>query len=206
MNKQLLRSFGPRLLVTIVAPVLVYQLIQSSVDNDVVALAIGAAVPVVWTLGRLASTRKVDPLGVVSTIGFAVGITIAWLSGGNPLALELRDAVPTGLIGLACVISVLVGRPLYLLMLRFLAKRRPDAGPVPVRSATVITEVIGITLVVHAVVLVVFALNVSVSTYVGTSQLIGWLIIGAGVAVIAWYRRRTRSLGPAEMSTAAVNE
>src|ERR1700754_2312113 len=99
-NREMWRRLAPRVLVSIVAPVIVFELIRSSVGSDLTALAIGAAVPVAWTLGRLAVTRKVDPVGVVGTAAFGIGLLVVWLSGGNPLALELRDAVPTGLLGL----------------------------------------------------------------------------------------------------------
>jgi hypothetical protein len=195
-NMELLRRIAPRVLVSVVAPILVYQLIRSSVDSDVIALAIGAAVPVVWTLGRFALTRKVDPVGVVSTVGFAIGITVAWLSGGSPLALELRDAVPTGLLGLVCVVSVLVRRPLHLVVLRLLAKRNPAVAKLPsAHTASLTTALLGVTLLVHAAALTVLALNVPVSTYVGLSKLVGWTIIGAGLAVIFWYGRRNAAIG-----------
>lgn len=192
MNKETWRRFAPRVLVSIVAPVIVFQLIRSSVDSDLIALAISAAVPVVWTLGRLAVTRKVDPVGVVGTAAFGIGLLVAWLSGGSPLALELRDAVPTGLLGLVCLVSVLVNRPLHLVVQRVLAKRKGAELPqAATQTSTVITVVVGATLLVHMVVLVVLALNVPVGTFVGLSQLVGWSIIGAGLAVVLWYRRRT---------------
>jgi hypothetical protein len=48
-------------LISAVAPIIVYQLTKSSVDSSVTALAIGAAVPVVWPPGRLAVPREVPP-------------------------------------------------------------------------------------------------------------------------------------------------
>lgn len=194
MNREMWRRLAPRLLASIVAPVVVYQLIRSSVDSDLVALAISAAVPVVWTLGRLAVTRTIDPVGVLGTVGFGIGITVAWLSGGSPLALELRDAVPTGLLGLVCVVSVLVRRPLYLVVMRLVARRRPTPLPTT-RTATVVTAVIGATLLTHAAALTVLALNVPVGTYVGLSKVVGWSIIAAGLAGIFWYRRRNAAIG-----------
>jgi hypothetical protein len=52
-----------------------------------------------------------------------------------------------------------------------------------------------VTLLVHAAALTVLALNVPVSTYVGLSKLVGWTIIGAGLAVIFWYGRRNAAIG-----------
>jgi hypothetical protein len=193
MKRELWRRLAPPVLVSIVVPVIVYQSIRSSVDSDLVALAISAGVPVVWTLGRLAVTRKLDPIGVLGTLGFGIGLTVAWLSGGSPLALELRDAVPTGLLGLVCVISVLVRRPLHLVAMRLVAKRRPTPLP-STHTATVITSVIGGTLLVHAAALTVLALNVPVGTYIGLSKVVGWSIIGLGAAGIMWFRHHGKPL------------
>jgi hypothetical protein len=182
----LLRGLLPSIAVNAVAPVAVYESVRSSVDSDVIALALGAAVPVAWTLGRLLIQRKIDPIGILSTGIVGIGLLIAWLSGGSPLALELRDAVPSGLIGLACLVSVLLRRPLHLVVLRLLGRRIPAQ----VHTSTVVTALIGGTLLVHATVLVMLALSTSTSTYVGLSQPVGWAIIAAGVAITLWYRRR----------------
>jgi hypothetical protein len=202
MNKQQWRRLAPGALVSVVAPVIVFQLIRSSVDSDLIALAISTAVPVLWTLGRLAVTRKVDPVGVLGIAGFGVGIAVAWMSGGSPLALELRDAVPTGLLGLVCLGSLVVHRPLYQVGLRLLAKRQPGTTvpEVTTRTSTVITAVVGATLMIHAAVLTVLALDVPVGSYVGLSRLIGWPIIAAGVGLAMWYRRRITATTPATTS------
>ncbi|HEY1572144.1 MAG TPA: VC0807 family protein [Pseudonocardiaceae bacterium] len=181
----LYRRIGPALLISIVAPIVVFELIRSTVDNDTLSLAIGAAVPLLWTLGRLVVARVVDPIGVAALVLYGVGLLVVWLTGGSALGLELRDAAPTGLIGLVCLGSVLVQRPLVTLLLR-LAKR-----PVALdrRSATMITALAGATLVVHAAALTVLAMSLSVSTYVAVHQVVGLSIVAAGVAGIWWYRR-----------------
>ncbi len=56
---------------------------------------------------------------------YGVALLVTWLTGGSALALELRDAVPTGLLGLACLVSVLVGRPLLDVLLRLLGRWYP---------------------------------------------------------------------------------
>lgn len=182
------RRIGPSLVISIVVPVVVYQLIRSSVDSDAVALAIGAGVPVLWTLGRLVIARVVDPIGVVGCGLYGVGLVIVRLSGGNPLALELRDAIPTGVIGLACLVSVAVRRPLHLVALRLAGRAQATAS----RFSTVVTTIIGGTLVVHALALTALALSLSTGTFVSLSQPVGLAIIAAGVAVLFRYRKVAR--------------
>jgi hypothetical protein len=189
-----LRRLVPSIAVNAVAPVVIYEVVRSSVDSDVTALAIGAAAPVAWTLGSLLIRRKLDVIGLLSTGIVGVGLLIAWLSGGNPLALELRDAVPAGLIGLACLVSLLLRRPLHQVLFRLLGRQNVAA-----RTSTVVTALLGVTLIVEAAALVVLALTTVTSTYVALSQPIGWGIIGVGVALAMWYRHRmTEASGPAD--------
>ncbi|HEX5116426.1 MAG TPA: VC0807 family protein [Pseudonocardiaceae bacterium] len=182
----LYRRIGPAVLVNLVAPIVVFELIKSTVDNDTVSLAIGAAVPLLWTLGRLVVSRAVDPIGVAGVALYGAGLLVVWLTGGSPLGLELRDAAPTGLIGLACLASVLVGRPLIVPLLR-LTKRTVTLDR---RSAAMITVLAGATLVTHAAALTVLAMSLSVGSYVAVHQVVGLSIVAAGAAGIWWYRRR----------------
>ncbi|HEX3648336.1 MAG TPA: hypothetical protein VHV49_07900 [Pseudonocardiaceae bacterium] len=170
----------------IVVPIVVFELIRSTVDNDTLSLAIGAAVPLLWTLGRLAGSRVVDPIGVVGVALYGVGLLVVWLTGGSPLGLELRDAAPTGLIGLACLGSVLVRRPLVVPVLRLFRR----TATLSRHAATMITVLLGATLVTHAAALTVLALSMSVNGYIAVHQLVGLPIVAVGVAGIWWYRRR----------------
>lgn len=182
----LYRRIGPAVLINLVAPIVVFELIRSTVDNDTLSLAIGAAVPLLWTLGRLVVSRAVDPIGVAGVALYGAGLLVVWLTGGSALGLELRDAAPTGLIGLACLGSVLVRRPLVTLVLRLI--RRP--ATLDRRSASVITALFGVTLIIHAAALTVLAMSLSVGTYVAVHQVVGLPIVAVGVAGIWWYRRR----------------
>lgn len=182
----LYRRIGPAVLINLVAPIVVFELIRSTVDNDTLSLAIGAAVPLLWTLGRLVVSRAVDPIGVAGVALYGAGLLVVWLTGGSPLGLELRDAAPTGLIGLGCLASVLVGRPLIVPLLR-LTKRTVTLDR---RSATMITALAGATLITHAAALTVLAMSLSVGSYVAVHQVVGLSIVAAGAAGIWWYRRR----------------
>jgi hypothetical protein len=198
MRNQLLRIV-PGVLVALVAPIVVYALVRSSVDSDVTAFAVGAAVPVAWTLGRFAVLRKVDPFGVFGVVAFGLALVVTWLTGGSPLALEMRDSVPTGLLGLAFLVSVLVGRPLNLVLLRLFGRWQPKlaqrARTTPAGSANVLSTLIGALLLVHAAVLIGLALSVSTATYLGISQPVSLTILGIGAAVVLWYRRAAVTTG-----------
>lgn len=182
----LYRRIGPAVLINLVAPILVFELIKSTIDNDTLSLAIGAAAPLLWTLGRFVVARVIDPIGVGGIALYGAGLVVVWLTGGSPLGLELRDAGPTGLIGLALLSSAIVGRPLIVPLLRLIGRR----VTMDRHSATVVTTLFGATLVTHAAALTVLALSTSVGTYVAVHQVVGLSIVAAGVAGIWWYRKR----------------
>jgi hypothetical protein len=187
MIPALFRKIGPGVLINLVAPIVVFELIKSTLDNDTLSLAIGAAVPLLWTLGRFLATRVVDPIGVAGIGLYGAGLVVVWLTGGSALGLELRDAGPTGLIGLACLGSVVVRRPLIVPLLRLVGR----TVTMDRHSATVVTGLFGATLVAHAAALTVLALSLSVGSYVAVHQLVGLSVVAVGVAGIWWYRRRT---------------
>jgi hypothetical protein len=174
-------------------PLLVYTLLRPHVGGDATALAVGAAIPVTVTLVRFAWRRRVDPIGVVAAAGFGIVLLVSLLSGGNVLVLKLQEAVVTGPLGLVCLVSVAVGRPLHLVVLRLLARRDPKwaraTDPDRSRMSGVVTTIVGAMLVVHALVLLVLALTESTATFLAVSRPVGLSIIVAGVAVLMLYRR-----------------
>lgn len=200
-----IRSLLPSVVLNVVVPVVGYELLRTPLHSQVLALAIGAAVPVAWTLGRLTLARRIDPVGLISSAGFGIGLLVAWLSGGNPIMLELRDALPSGLLGVAFLVATAIGRPLTAVLGRLLARRDPRAAPIAAnpgrwRVVTVLNVLIGVLLVVHAAALTVLALNVSLGTYVLVSKPVGWGILLVGVVALLAYRRRTLATPPAQAS------
>lgn len=197
-----LRRFLPSIVLSVLGPVVLYELLRGPLHSDVKALAIGGALPVVWTLGVYTVRRRLDPIGIVGVAGFLVGLVFAWLSGGNPIMLELRDSIPTGVLGLVAIVSAVLGRPLLVPVIRSFAKRDPRAtailrDPVRVRRLGVLTVLVGIVLAVHGAALLTLAFSVPVSTYVVASRLVGWTVIGVGVVAILGYRRwATRAVQP----------
>ena len=118
------RSGLAGLAINFVVPLFAYYLIHPHVRSSALALALAGAIPVAYTLVMLAVRRRLDPVGVVSVVGFGIGVLVSWASGGNALALELQDPALTGLIGIACLASVVIGRPLHPVILRVPARLR----------------------------------------------------------------------------------
>ena len=140
-------------------------------------------------------TTRLDPIGLISAAGFAVAVLVSVLAGGSTVALELREPAVTGIIGLACAVSVAVRRPLHLVVLRSMGRRNPQAAqiasdPASLRKSAVITVLAGAICLAHAAVVTALALTLPVGTFLAVSHPVGLSIFGAGLATLLWYRRK----------------
>jgi high-affinity Fe2+/Pb2+ permease len=186
------KRFLPSIVLNAGVPFVAYLLLRPVV-SDIAALAVACAIPVLYTIGTFAIRRRFDPIGVVAVAGFAVALGLALVSGGNQLVLKLQDALLTGPIGLVCLISVVVGRPLHAVLLALAARRNPRlALTFHRRASMIITAVLGATLVVHALVLLALALTLPTSTYLALARPVGLTVVAAGLGGMFWYRRRLR--------------
>ena len=193
-----LRALLPSVLVNGVVPLVAYALLRPWVGTDAVALAIGTAVPVVTTILLFAVRRRLDPIGVLAVLAYGIALLVLLLSGGNALVLKLQEAVVTGPLGLACLASVAVGRPLHEVVLRVLARRNDRwrealRAPGFRRTSSALTLLVGALMTVHAAALLILALTLPTSAYLAVSRPIGWAIIAIGVAGLLFYRNRIRS-------------
>lgn len=180
------------------APLAAYALVRPHTGSDATALTVAAGIPVLYTVATFAVRRRIDAIGVIAVLAYGVALLALLLSGGNPLVLKLHEAVLTGPLGLAGLVSVVVGRPLYLVVLRRLAARNPRAAdmvrrPDIRRVASVLTTIIGGTLAVHALVMLLLALRLPTATYLALSRPIGWALMATGLVAVLWYRSRLRA-------------
>lgn len=179
----------PRLVLNLLVPFVVYQVSRSYVDSDAIALAISAVVPTLWTVGRFAVRRRLDPFGVISVVVCLLTILVTVLTGGSALGTELLSPVLFGLVGLVVFGAALVGRPLDVLFLRLVNRDRP-VEPARQHATTVIIAAVGGLFAVRGVVLTLLALALPVSGYVAVSGIVGWGTLILGGIPIFWYRQR----------------
>jgi FtsH-binding integral membrane protein len=185
------------LVISFVVPLLSYDLIRPHVSSSAMALALAGAIPVAYTLAILVARRRLNPVGMVGAVSFGIGVLVSWASGGSPLALELQDPVLTGAIGIAFLASVAIGRPLHPTILRMLGRgnsRYADiASRAERRTSMVITTILGLTLIAHAVAIIVLALTQPTSAFVALQHPVGLPILGLGLAGVLWYRNRLQA-------------
>jgi hypothetical protein len=193
------------LVINFVAPLLAYYLIRPHVGSSALALALASAIPVGYTLVMLAARRRLDPVGVVSVASFGLGVLVSWASGGNALALELQDPALTGLIGLGCLISVVIGRPLHPVILRLLGRGNARYAGIATSArrgtSMVTTTIIGLAFTGHAVAVAILALTQSTSMFVALQHLVGLPFFGLGIAALFFYRSRLQARQRDEEST-----
>ncbi len=183
------RPSGPRalaglasLVINLVVPLVGYELIRPHVGSSALALALAGAVPAGYTLAALAVTRRLNLFGLVGVAGFGLAVLVSWASGGNPLAVELEEPALLGLAGVAFAVSALIGRPLHLVILRRLGRGDPRYAAIAARAerrtSTVVTAIIGLTLLAHAVAVAVLAVTQPVSTFVALQRPVGLGVLG----------------------------
>jgi hypothetical protein len=197
-----------RLLAALLVPLGLYVLLRKLTGSATGALAITEAIPATWLLVVGLARRRLDPIGVISTVTVAIALAVYALTGGDPIALKLRHGAVTGVLGVAALASVALGRPLLLVVAQRRAEldsqRRAEieaklAEPQRRRALTILTMLLGLALTVDGVVQIALALTVSTSAFIPDSTAAHALVLGAGVAVIAWYihhqkeQRRTPS-------------
>ena len=184
------------LAISFAAPLLAYYLIRPHAGSSALALALAGAIPVAYTLVMLAARRRLDPAGAASVASFGIAVLISWASGGNTLALELHDPALTGLIGIACLVSVAIGRPLHPVILRLLGRNARYAGIASRthgRTSMVTTTIIGMAFTGHAVAVAVLALTQPTSAFVALQHPVGLPFFGLGIAGLFFYRSRLQA-------------
>lgn len=187
------------LMINLAGPVLAYVLLRPHTHSGITALVAGAAVPIAYTGGVLLWRRRLDAIGVFAIVCFAIGLLVVVATGGNELVFKLREDIWSGLLGLACLISVAIRRPLPVVVLRLAARRRTDiaelaSSPAARRISTVTTWTIGTILLVHALAIVALALTTSTTTFLALKGLLSLAIVGGGVAaLVLWIRHQYTS-------------
>jgi hypothetical protein len=92
-------------LVNLGAPFLVYQLVSGHM-SETAALMLSSVPPILWSIGQLIWSRKLDALSLLVITGIALSL-VATLLGGSPRLLLVRESLITGIFGLIFLGSLL---------------------------------------------------------------------------------------------------
>ncbi|HTK10045.1 MAG TPA: VC0807 family protein [Ktedonobacteraceae bacterium] len=117
------------LLLNIVVPIILYFLIKRYLtSSEVIALSVASLTPLVNIIFNVARGRSLDLLAIVTLLSTGTGLLAAVL-GGNKEFVLISNGFFTGVLGLACFVSLLLmKRPLmFYLRRQFLAGHDPVA-------------------------------------------------------------------------------
>ncbi|QLY33063.1 VC0807 family protein [Nocardia huaxiensis] len=114
----------------IAVPMTAYYLMHWQGYSDFTALLAGALASAALVVAGVIRARRIDGFALIILAGFAIGLVGAMLSGDARLMI-IRESFGTGVVGIAFLISAVIGKPLT-----YAAARRAigttDAAHLPV--------------------------------------------------------------------------
>jgi hypothetical protein len=210
MGQNLFTKF-PKLILSLainaLLPLLLYAWLRPLLASDAIALAITGSIPAIQTVALWVGRRRLDWIGAYAALGFSLALVVSVFLAGNAILLEVHGSLLTGIIGLVLLVSVAMRKPLLEPVLQAFAERGPQGSSISGRASIdpvggqrlarhipVITTVLGLAFFANAVVHIVLALTLPTATFLVVSRLATLAILGGGVALLAWMRRRKASL------------
>jgi len=194
----------PSIVFGALVPLAVYYIVRHKVGSDATALIIAGLFPAAWVITQFIRQRRVDVVGLVVLAGFLVGVLTSTALGGNAYVLKVRDAAFTAVLGLACLVTVFVGRRPAI----FYIGRMLSAGNDPERVAAydqlhelptgrrtfrILSLVWGIALVVEAGGRFTLAAVLSTGTFLAVSPFVTGICIGGAFLFTVRYSTQART-------------
>lgn len=203
------RVIVPSIVCGALLPIGIYFLVRPHVSHDSTGLIYAAMAPAGWVLLQLIRTRRIDPIGMITLLGFLFGVVGSELLGGNALVLKVRESVFTALFGIACLASLGTRRPLMFYLAKELsaggdAQRRAaydELGDLPVarRVFVTITAGWGLGLIAEAGLRLLLAVSLPTGVFLAVAPIMAFSIYGTLFLLTVLYVRRARRLGQAEL-------
>jgi len=198
MNRPLAQRAPRVLLAQMLVSLAVYELLRVQTGSATEALALTSAIPAGLLVVGAITRRRVERIGVISTVTVAIALAVYALTGGDPIALKLQHGAFTGLLGVAALASLALGRPLLVLAVERRARLDPErraeiearlADPDRRRALVVLTLLIGLAFTLDGVVQTALAFTVSTGAFVADSTVAHLAVLGGGAAAVLWYFR-----------------
>ncbi len=198
-----IRAMAPSAVGGAVVPLAVYYLVRHRVGGDAPALAIAGIPAALWVLLVWCRRRTLDPIGLLTMVSFAVGLTVSFALGGSALVLKVRDSAVTSTFGLFCLASLWVGRR----PLMFFVGRAMSAGGDPLRRGLyddlwglppvrvvfrIITAAWGVGLIAEVAIRVTLALLLPTGPFLAVSPVLAGTVVGGLFAFTVWFSRWAR--------------
>ena len=186
--------------VNVLLPYLVYDWLSPSVGNTH-ALIISAIPPIIWSLVQIIREKRIDAISIFVIAGIALSL-LAMAGGGSAKFLQIRENLVNALIGLVFLGSVLIKRPLILILARAQIKARDPKhidqfnltmkNPSKRRPLVLMTLVWGAGLILSALLSCALVFMMSIGTYMIVSPVVGYGIYGILILWTVWYSKRLK--------------
>jgi hypothetical protein len=196
-------------LVNVVLPFAVFSLASPRI-GQVDALLAASAPPLAWSIIEFVRRRRIDAVSMLVLTGIALSV-IAFFGGGGFKALQLREKLVTGLIGLIFLGSVAIGRPLIYVLAKATLSRTSAVRAAafaslkddrPFRGAILLmTLVWGFGLVGDCAASIVLTYVLTPAQLLIVGPILGYGAIGLMTAWTVWFARRR--IGPAILAAEA---
>jgi intracellular septation protein A len=189
-------------LVNLGGPFLVYQLAVGHM-SETAALMLSSAPPILWSIGQLIWSRKLDALSLLVITGIALSL-IATLLGGSPRLLLVRESFITGLFGLIFLGSLLFPKPLMFHIVKTTVTKQGMSEEVFASRWSIpgfrftfylMTTVWGAGLLVEATLKIILAFTMPAGPFLVVSPIISYGIYFGLLAWSIWYGNQRRKAG-----------
>ncbi|MFC9436351.1 VC0807 family protein [Nocardia sp. NPDC057030] len=184
----------------IAVPVGAYFVLHALGYSDFAGLLAGTVLSALMVIGQAIRSRRLELMSAIVLGGFVFGLVTSLISG-DPRMMIAKDSMATVLIGLAFLISAMIGKPLTYLVAR---KAVSAGGPARVaeletayrtdpakrRAFTVLTVMWGAGLVFEATIRIVLAYQLPVHTMAWLSPVLMIAVVGPLIALSIVARNR----------------
>ena len=189
---------GLEVLFSFVLPYVVFTLLKGRL-GDVGALLASSIPPIFWSIVTFLMNRKIDAIAILVLLGIALSL-LAFLGGGGVRALQLRESLVTGLVGLIFLGSAAIGRPIILLLAVAGARRESEEAankiasrqddPALRRVMTLATLVWGAGLIATCAICCLLVMVLTIPQFLLVNGPVNYIILGGLAAWTFWYMRR----------------
>lgn len=192
------------IVISLLTPLIAYFVIRPHVSGDTEALALSWFIPVAWTLISSLVQRRLDLFGLLGVVAYGITLTISIVSGAGSLPLKLHHALVGSAVGLVCLGSVAIRRPIFVVLAQRRAQIARQGVPVEsglikavltderfIRRLTNLTLLVGAGAVADAVLQTALAITLTTSAFlVATTVIHVGTIVGivGTVLVVLWVR------------------
>ncbi len=176
-------------------PLAVYFGLHRSGASDIKALGLAWVLPVAWTIGSSLMRRRLNLPGLLGAFVYGVALFFAVFLGAGALAIKLHKPVVSGIIGLVCIVSVALRRPILVAIVRraYAGSRRGASiekainRPWTQRRLLRLTLFIGLAALANAALQTVLALSLSTSAFLVANAVVHWAAaVCLVVGLIGW--------------------